>query len=349
MLLCQVLNFSVAPVPRFTVKKEVLNPWFDTMMLSFSSFHICLAKSTFHISSFSQVPVEHSKHLTIADDSKLEKIWLSKAAFQDNNFRSLKSLVVKNVTKDHVIPSHVLPFLKSLEEVEVKSCETVEVIFDVNDMDTKKKGIVSRLKRLTLQSLPNLKCVWNKNLQGTISFPNLEEVYAFDCGELAALFPSDLARNLPKLEELRIESCDKLVDIVGKDDAIEFETTEMFRFPSLFLLILFKLPLLSCFYPGKHHLLCPLLETLDVSYCPKLKLFTSEFHNSCKESAIEIQVSSTITISRLQQPLFSVEKVTKLNPFCIPNFFHFLFHSFPPSNCHHLLWNLFALARLFPN
>jgi len=172
---------------------------------------------------------------------------------------------VKNVTKDQVIPSQLLPCLKNLEELEATGCKAVEVIFDVNDMNTKKEGIVSRLRKLTLESLPNLKSVWNKNPQATISFPNLAEVYAFDCGELAALFPSDLARNLPKLEELRIESCDKLVDIVGKDDAIEFETTEMFRFPSLFLLILFKLPLLSCFYPGKHHLLCPLLETLDVS------------------------------------------------------------------------------------
>jgi len=287
--------------------------------------------------------------LTLREDSDLEEIWHSKAGFQDNYFRSLKTLLVMDITKDHVIPSQVLPCLKNLEVLEVKSCKEVEVIFDVNDMETKKKGIVSRLKRLTLNSLPNLKCVWNKNSQGTISFPNLQEVSVFDCGKLAALFPSYLARNLLKLEELHIESCDKLVDIVGEDDAIEPETTEMFKFPCLNLLILFRLPLLSCFYPAKHHLLCPLLEILDVSYCPKLKLFTSEFHDSCKESVIEIEVSSTITISRLQQPLFSVEKVTKLNPFCIPNFFHFLFLSFPPSNCHHFLWNLFGLARLFPN
>ncbi|KAL9315080.1 hypothetical protein ACSQ67_016081 [Phaseolus vulgaris] len=255
------------------------------------------------------VSFKHSKHLTLREDSDLEEIWHSKAGFQDNYFRSLKTLLVMDITKDHVIPSQVLPCLKNLEVLEVKSCKEVEVIFDVNDMETKKKGIVSRLKRLTLNSLPNLKCVWNKNSQGTISFPNLQEVSVFDCGKLAALFPSYLARNLLKLEELHIESCDKLVDIVGEDDAIEPETTEMFKFPCLNLLILFRLPLLSCFYPAKHHLLCPLLEILDVSYCPKLKLFTSEFHDSCKESVIEIEVSSTITISRLQQPLFSVEKV----------------------------------------
>ncbi|KAG2404396.1 uncharacterized protein HKW66_Vig0113180 [Vigna angularis] len=284
----------------------------------FSGIKTSLKDSDFHFHNdlnstvrwlHQHVSDEHSKHLTLADDSKLEKILHSKAAFHDNNFSSLKSLVVNNVTKDHLIPSQVLLCLKSLEELEVKSCKEMGKIFDVNDLDTEKKGIVSRLKRLTLDTLPNLKCVWNKNPLGIVSFPNLEEVFVSDCGELEALFPSSLARNLVKLDELDIENCEKLVDIVGKDDEIELETTKMFKFPCLLFLTLFRLPRLSCFYPGKHHLVCPLLETLDVSSCPKLKLFSSEFHDSQKESVIEIQVSSTITISRLQQPLFLIEKV----------------------------------------
>ncbi|WVZ06064.1 hypothetical protein V8G54_019410 [Vigna mungo] len=284
----------------------------------FSGIKTSLMDSDFHFHNdfnstvqwlHQHVSDEHSKHLTLADDSKLEKILHSKAAFPDNNFSSLRSLVVNNVTKDHLIPSQVLLCLKSLEELEVKSCKEMGKIFDVNDLDTEKKGIVSRLKKLNLDTLPNLKCVWNKNPRGIVSFPNLEEVFVSDCGELEALFPSSLARNLVKLEELDIENCEKLVDIVGKDDEIELETTKMFKFPCLLFLILFRLPRLSCFYPGKHHLVCPLLETLDVSYCPKLKLFTSEFHDSHKESVIEIQVSSTITISRLQHPIFLIEKV----------------------------------------
>ena len=88
-----------------------------------------------------------------------------------------------------------------------------------------------------------------------------------------------------------------MVEIVGKEDAMEHGTTEIFEFRYLLELVLYKLSLLSCFYPGKHHLECPVLECLDVSYCPMLKLFTSEFHNSHKAAVIE-------------QPLFMVEKVT---------------------------------------
>lgn len=241
----------------------------------------------------------------------MEEIWHSKAAFQDNYFHSLKTLVVMDITKDHVIPSHVLPCLKNLEELEVESCGAVEVIFDIDDIDTKKKGIVARLKKLTLTILPNLSRVWKKNPQGIVSFPNLQEVSVFDCGQLATLFPSSLAINLPKLQMLEIQWCGKLVEIVEKEDATELGTAKILKFPRLFLLLLYNLPQLTCFYPGKHHLECHMLDVLDVAYCPMLKLFTSKFHDSYKEAVTESQVSVPTTTNWRQQPLFSVEEVTK--------------------------------------
>ena len=142
--------------------------------------------------------------------------------------------------------------------------------------------------------------------RGILSFPNLQEVVVFNCRSLATLFPLSLARNLGKLKTLEIQLCDKLVEIVGKEDVTEHGTTEMFEFPYLRNLLLYELSLLSCFYPGKHHLECPVLKCLHVCYCPKLKLFTSEIHNNHKEAVTEAP------ISRLQQqPLFSVDKVTK--------------------------------------
>ncbi|WVZ06068.1 hypothetical protein V8G54_019414 [Vigna mungo] len=94
----------------------------------FSGIKTSLMDSDFHFHNdfnstvqwlHQHVSDEHSKHLTLADDSKLEKILHSKAAFHDNNFSSLRSLVVNNVTKDHLISSQVLLCLKSLEELEV--------------------------------------------------------------------------------------------------------------------------------------------------------------------------------------------------------------------------------------
>ncbi|KAG4922379.1 hypothetical protein JHK86_051192 [Glycine max] len=252
-----------------------------------------------------QVFFEYSKHMILVDYLETTGVRRGKPAFLKNFFGSLKKLEFDGAIKrEIVIPSHVLPYLKTLEELYVHNSDAVQIIFDTVDTEAKTKGIVFRLKKLTLEDLSNLKCVWNKNPPGTLSFPNLQQVYVFSCRSLATLFPLSLARNLGKLKTLEIQSCDKLVEIVGKEDVTEHGTTEMFEFPCLWKLLLYKLSLLSCFYPGKHHLECPVLEILDVSYCPKLKLFTSEFHNDHKEAVTEAP------ISRLQQqPLFSVDKI----------------------------------------
>nr|AER13169.1 Rpp4C3 [Phaseolus vulgaris] len=258
--------------------------------------------------STGQVSYEDSKELTLTEDSH-QNIWSKKAVFPYKYFGNLKKLVVEDIKKkESVIPSKILACLKSLEELEVYGCEKAKVVFDIHDIEMNKtNGMVSRLKKLDLDELPNLTRVWNKNPQGIVSFPYLQEVIVSDCSGITTLFPSPLVRNLVNLQKLEILRCKSLVEIVGKEDETELGTAEMFHFPYLSFFILYKLPKLSCFYPGKHHLECPILETLDVSYCPMLKLFTSKF--SDKEAVRESEVSAPNTISQLQQPLFSVEKV----------------------------------------
>nr|AEB06129.1 Rpp4 candidate R7 [Glycine max] len=252
-----------------------------------------------------QVSFEYSKHKRLVDYPETKAFRHGKPAFPENFFGCLKKLEFDGESiRQIVIPSHVLPYLKTLEELYVHNSDAAQIIFDTVDTEAKTKGIVFRLKKLTLEDLSNLKCVWNKNPPGTLSFPNLQQVYVFSCRSLATLFPLSLARNLGKLKTLEIQICDKLVEIVGKEDVTEHGTTEMFEFPCLWKLLLYKLSLLSCFYPGKHHLECPVLKCLDVSYCPKLKLFTSEFGDSPKQAVIEAPISQL-----QQQPLFSIEKI----------------------------------------
>ncbi|KAL2330384.1 hypothetical protein Fmac_017965 [Flemingia macrophylla] len=229
----------------------------------------------------------------------MKEVRLNKPAFSDNFFGSLKKMEFDAASKrDIVIPSHVLPYLRSLEELHVHSCGAAVVIFEIDDGEATKamKAIAFRLKKLTLQDLENLKCVWSRNPKGIVSFPNLKGVVVEYCGRLTTLFPLSLARNLVKLKTLRIHKCEKLVEIVEIEDAMEHGTAEMFEFPCLFALTLWNLPLLRCFYPGNLYLECPILESLEVSICPKLKLFASEFDH---EPPISMQ----------EQSLFSVEKI----------------------------------------
>ncbi|KAG4922372.1 hypothetical protein JHK86_051185 [Glycine max] len=247
----------------------------------------------------------HQQHMILVDYLETTGVRRGKPAFLKNFFGSLKKLEFDGAIKrEIVIPSHVLPYLKTLEEFNVHSSDAAQVIFDIDDTDTNTKGMVLPLKKLILKDLSNLKCVWNKNPLGILSFPHLQEVVLTKCRTLATLFPLSLARNLGKLKTLEIQNCHKLVEIVGKEDVTEHGTTEIFEFPCLWQLLLYKLSLLSCFYPGKHHLECPVLKCLDVSYCPKLKLFTSEFGDSPKQAVIEAPISQL-----QQQPLFSIEKI----------------------------------------
>ncbi|KAK7394837.1 hypothetical protein VNO78_15378 [Psophocarpus tetragonolobus] len=207
-----------------------------------------------------QVFYEYSKHWRQVDYDELKGVQHEKPAFSDNLFSSLKRLELDVGSKrDIVIPSHILPYLKTLEELDVRSCDAVQVIFDFDKSEMETKGIVFPLKKLTLKELPNLKCVCNKNPGGTVSFPNLQDVLVINCGSLATLFPSSLAN----LKALEIIWCKKLVEIVGKEDAMEQGTIEMFKFPCLSKLLLYELPLLSCFYPEKHHLECPVVPKLE--------------------------------------------------------------------------------------
>ena len=77
-----------------------------------------------------------------------------------------------------------------------------QIIFDTVDSEAKTKGIVFRLKKLILEDLSNLKCVWNKTPQGILSFSNLQDVDVTECRSLATLFPLSLARNLGKLAQV---------------------------------------------------------------------------------------------------------------------------------------------------
>jgi hypothetical protein len=84
-----------------------------------------------------------------------------------------------------------------------------------------------------------------------------------------------LAENLMKLEELKIEFCNKMLAIVEKETSGK-EVTKKFVYPYLTILTLTSLSNLTFFYPGSFTLECPALNELSVYNCFSLKLFQSE-------------------------------------------------------------------------
>ncbi|GAU40298.1 hypothetical protein TSUD_362780 [Trifolium subterraneum] len=206
---------------------------------------------------------EFSKH------PELHKAWQDGLCTQNNWFYSLTTLKLVNCDiKPYAIPSNILPCLNSLEDLEVRNCNKVEVIFAKNDTDE----IPSKLNNLTLEDLSELKLVWEKNFQGILQFQNLKQVSVIGCKSLQTLFPAALAESLKMIDKLNVESCDELREIVGKED-LATGLEKKFSFPHLATLHFYKLPNFTYFYPEIFTVVCPKLSYCCVLICPKLELF----------------------------------------------------------------------------
>ncbi|KAI4354276.1 hypothetical protein L6164_003152 [Bauhinia variegata] len=209
-----------------------------------------------------KVFIPNLETLNIRRVNKLNKLWDQK--FDGISFRNLKTL---NITKCDGI-SKLLPFnvLENLEELEVSSCNSLEVIFDLEG--TRKEethGVVksSHLRKLNLDGLPKLKHVWNKDPKKILGFQFLSTIEASECDSLKYLFPASVAKALAKLHFLSIRSCCELETIVGREEE-GADVPINFVFARVTELHFQRLPKLMSFYPGTYSTEWPLLQKL---YC----------------------------------------------------------------------------------
>ncbi|KAJ0086497.1 hypothetical protein Patl1_07029 [Pistacia atlantica] len=113
----------------------------------------------------------------------------------------------------------------------------------------------------------------SNSTQRLLSFHNLETLTVMHCWNMKSLFPVSTATGLLQLKQLKMISCG-LEEIVAKE---EVDETPRFLFPQLTFLMLANLPELKCFYLGLHTTEWPMLESLGVFHCEKIKIFASEF------------------------------------------------------------------------
>ncbi|XP_052724019.1 putative disease resistance protein At4g19050 [Vigna angularis] len=215
---------------------------------------------------------EGMEEISLSEHQELQETWQPGADLQKKNswFYSLKILKLENcVIQPCAIPSNILPYLRSLKELQVQGCNNIEVIFEMNAEEG--TGSTFHLQKLTLQKLPKLKDVWERNGKGTENFQNLKLVNVKNCENLQTVFPLTLAKSLKKVDELEIVDCRELYEIVRKED----DTAAVFVFPCLTTLALGELPKLTYFYPESFTLECSALHEMNVWNCPELKLFES--------------------------------------------------------------------------
>ena len=231
----------------------------------------------------------------------LKIIWHNK--FAPGSFTKLQSMKVQfceNLMK--IFQVNMLSRFQSLESLVVEDSGSVQEIFELQGQEvTETRAVtVTQLKKLFMHRLPKLKRVWNKDPEGTFSFPNLQKISVWECESLKSLFPTSVARCLKQLEDLRIAECG-IEEIIEQEEGAKEDAR--FVFPKLTLLILRQLPKLKWFRRGVHTSKWPLLKELEVSGCDQIEIFTSKLLNF-QETVEQSQLETSI-----QQPLFLIEEV----------------------------------------
>ncbi|XP_048135719.1 disease resistance protein At4g27190-like [Rhodamnia argentea] len=177
----------------------------------------------------------------------------------------------------------------SLETLRIWFVDSIDIIWD--------KQVVAEsfreLKSLSIYGcdklgLSKLKRVWDKELHSQVKFQCLHSVTVSRCDSLTSLFPASLARDLMQLEELKMNECGGIVELIEKEGLVPRDV-----FPKLTSLELNHLPELKCIYTGTHALRWPALKTLKMDGYNKVEIFASQPENE---------------MPLHKQPLFLIEK-----------------------------------------
>ncbi|KAK3419755.1 hypothetical protein EUGRSUZ_G00512 [Eucalyptus grandis] len=197
----------------------------------------------------------------------------------NDSFCKLKFLMLKGCDNlQHIAPSHMWKRLQDcLETLEVKSCRSIEIIYE-SDGTVAKSG---NLRALDLRDLDNLRHIWRYSNLPKIPFPNLRYIKAVRCSRLDMLFATFTAKFLGQIEELVVGSCEDMEQIASHEECEEV-TGKTITFSRLTTLRIYNLPKFKSFLPEKYSAEFP---SLDVSS----RIEPDQGNRSAEESEEEIE------------------------------------------------------------
>ncbi|KAJ0043704.1 hypothetical protein Pint_19432 [Pistacia integerrima] len=225
----------------------------------------------------------------------LQLIWHPQRLHVES-FCKLKEVRVEFCEKlKTIVPSNSHGLLTNLKSLKVHDCGSLRHIFTTSiilGLDQLQE--IEKLKEVRVEFCEKLKTIVPSNSHGLLTFHNLEKLTIENCWSMKSLFPVTVATGLMQLNHLCLVSCG-LEKIVSEE---EVNGAPRFLFPQLTFIKLDNLPELKCFYPGLHITEWPMLNTLGVYGCKKIKIYASEFARFEKEDDGESQPA-----------LFPLEKV----------------------------------------
>ncbi|TYG47935.1 hypothetical protein ES288_D11G382400v1 [Gossypium darwinii] len=265
------------------------------------------------------------ENLTISHLRNVKRMWYEQRC--SKSFSNLKELEVEHCDSLlNIFPHFFLGVFQRLEKLRVTDCASLEEVFQlqIQMLDIEEACIVtSKLRQVELFRLPKLKHVWNKDPNENISFENLREVHVEECWSLKTLFPFSMAKDLQQLETLIIDSCG-VEEIISKRVEGSNKHEILFEFNQLSSLALWTLPNLVCFYPGMHHISCPMLKRLKTHWPKKIKklshvvsqlLLVGKIIPQLEQISLTTDDIATITGGQFAIDLFSHIKVLEITEY----------------------------------
>ncbi|KAA8516933.1 hypothetical protein F0562_017249 [Nyssa sinensis] len=209
---------------------------------------------------------------------------------QTDSFHKLRILEVDNCEElINIASSDQIKMFNNLENLEVRNCRTLEVVFDFQGLKVNQEHAevaLGQQRSLALKDLPKLTHVWRMVPKGIHGLQNLRSLEVVKCDNLRYLLSISTAKLLVKLQELKLERCEMMEEVIETEKKEE-EAKEMILFPELNSITLKDLKNLERFVFGSYTSNWNSLKILYVLDCPKLKAFHLESQSVQKVKTID--------------------------------------------------------------
>nr|KYP47023.1 Disease resistance protein At4g27190 family [Cajanus cajan] len=293
--------------------------------------------------------------------SLLNNFVLITIEFHGNNLFNLKVLTMSFHIGSIVFPCGFLQHVPNMENL-VVCFGSFKEIFCLQSPNVDDAGLLSQLKVLILESLPELisiglentwvvpvlgnlesldvsSCSCLTNLAPSpICFSNLMSLFVFECHGLENLFTSSTAKSLARLKIMEIKSCESIKEVVSKEEDESHEDEIIFW--QLLYLNIESLPNLINFYKGS--LSFPSLVLLSIFECHNMKTLCLGTINADKLLGVKFEKNADVV--SLEIDLNYTTRKAFLAMVCVHSFhlfFFFLFLLLVLLLCTYQLVNLF--------
>ncbi|KAI3785387.1 hypothetical protein L1987_44505 [Smallanthus sonchifolius] len=243
----------------------------------------------------------------------------------DKSFSKLQ--VLKVISCDQLLdlgPINMLPRLQMLEKIHIINCASLQQLFTIKHSQTHQNfASVSliELVDLVLGNLPNLRQIWwdrSKTPNETSRFQRLASIEVASCDLLDCIFPVWVARGVPRLQKLKVESCMSVKTIVEYNGG-KSEPNDIIL-PQICSIELENLPNLAHFCTRMSVLRWLSLKELRILNCYKMGSFvsTSSLNGEGPGGFLEENHSNSNKVFFVEKAVFpSLEKLRIDNLECV--------------------------------